>query len=1018
MDETGLGTGASKRRVTIFYVVLFAAAALAAAFSFSAGEDEAAAPPIAGTYAVEEGSDCLGETFDVKQSGEFVNLTDPDGKVSGSLRFEQPELTGDVGCVDGSTAEIDATVGDETIEGTLDGQPLVATLDADPPPPGTPAPKPPDSITSDYMITPRSACLGGRMEIEEADDGALEVIIANETRGEVTYSEGDLEGTATCAEGGEATLMGEAADRTITLTITPEAPAGEEEEVAAEEEGAAAGGGGGAGPAAEEEAAEEPAAAAAPEKVTATKRREFGETLAHFFIAVVVIMLVARLFGTLAVKLRQPRVMGEVIAGICLGPTLLGAISPELQTAIFPSDIIPFLGVVANLGLIFYMFLVGLELDTRQLKGRVSQAFAISNMSVVFPLVLGIAVAVPIYSLVGPDKEFVAFALFMGVAMSITAFPVLARILVERRMLKRPVGAIAMASAAVDDVTAWFLIALASAVAVAGEALEVFETIGLALVFCAVMFGVIRPVISRASSAYDEAGRVPAAWFAAILAGVLLSAYATESIGIALIFGAFVMGMVMPRHAGLTEDVTGKIEDFVVILLLPLFFTYTGLRTDVGLLDRPELWLLTIALIAVAIIGKLAGAYIAGRIVGFASKPAAVIGILMNTRGLTELIVLNLALEKGVISDALFAALVLMALVTTFMAGPLLRLVDRENEFGAPVEEEFEEARKDSLAAFPAIEVPERSILLAPQDESGLPQLLALAEPMARSEPPREVILARPVLPPRGAAAGVRPGLQTENKLLLEATAHTQEARDRLLADGIAARAVAFISPDPAEDIIRVAERENVDIVLVDGRRPLLGEGVPRGEVGVVLRDTPCDVAVVVAREDQTLAPGPESSIVVPFGGAEHDWAALELGAWIASATKAPLRLLGAAGETEETSKVSRLLADAGLLVQQYAGVAAEPLIAEPGGVSIIESAESAGLLVIGLSPRWREEGLGPTRSEIARAAPAPIAFVRRGSRPGALAPSDEFTHFTWSSPGMVPPGAGNPIGGSSKGGE
>ena len=463
------------------------------------------------------------------------------------------------------------------------------------------------------------------------------------------------------------------------------------------------------------------------------------------------------------------------------------------------------------------------------------------------------------------------------------------------------------------------------------------------------------------------------------------------------------MGMVMPRHAGLTEDVTGRIEDFVVILLLPLFFAYTGLRTNIGLLDRPELWLLTLALIAVAIVGKLAGAYIAARVVGMTSKPAAVIGTLMNTRGLTELIVLNLALEAGVISEALFASLVLMALVTTFMAGPMLRLIDRENEYGAPVEEEFEEARKESQSEFPALEVPDRSILLAPQDPSGLPQLLALAEPMARSEPPREVILARPVSPPRSAAAGVRGGLQTENRLLEDATAQVHEARDRLVAQGIAARAVAFISPDPAADVIRVADRENVDIVLVDGRRPLLGEGVPRGEVGVVLRDTPCDVAVVVAREDQKVEPGPESSVVVPFGGAEHDWAALELGAWIASATNAPLRLLGAAGETEETSKVSRLLADAGLLVQQYAGVPAEPVIAEPGGVSVIEAAESAGLLVIGLSARWREEGLGPTRSEIAKAAPAPIAFVRRGSRPGALAPSDEFTHFTWSSPGMVP---------------
>ena len=180
-----------------------------------------------------------------------------------------------------------------------------------------------------------------------------------------------------------------------------------------------------------------------------------------------------------------------------------------------------------------------------------------------------------------------AFALFMGVSMSITAFPVLARILVERRMLKRPVGALVLACAAIDDVTAWFLIALATAVAVAGTGSDVVETIVLALAFCLVMGFAVRPLLSRVSSAYDEAGRVPGGWVALIFAGVLLSAYTTEEIGIALIFGAFVMGLVMPRHAELTEDVTGRIEDFTVTLLLPLFFAFTGLKTNMGLLDRP-----------------------------------------------------------------------------------------------------------------------------------------------------------------------------------------------------------------------------------------------------------------------------------------------------------------------------------------------------------------------------------------------------------------------------------------------
>ncbi|MGH2838303.1 MAG: cation:proton antiporter, partial [Thermoleophilaceae bacterium] len=689
-------------------------------------------------------------------------------------------------------------------------------------------------------------------------------------------------------------------------------------------------------------------------------------------------------------------------------PTILGAIAPELQAALFPEDIIPFIGVVAQLGLIFYMFMVGLELDLAQLKGRIGQVAAISNASVALPMVLGLVVALPIYELVGPDKKFVAFALFMGVSMSITAFPVLARILVERRMLKRPLGALTLACAAIDDVTAWFLIALATAVAVAGNASDVVETIVLALAFCLVMGLAVRPLLGRVSTAYDEAGRVPATWIVAIFAGVLLSAYTTEEIGIALIFGAFVMGLIMPRHAGLTEDVTGRIEDFTITLLLPLFFAFTGLKTNMGLLDRPELWIMTGVLLAVAITGKFFGAAIAARLTGFKWREAGVIGTLMNTRGLTELIVLNLALEKGVISDALFAMLVIMALITTLMAGPMLRLLDPRNEYGAPIEEELVEARELSLAEFPAIAVPEQSILVAPQGEAALPQLLSLAEPLARSDPPRELITARLVRPPRGGWA--RGGLQTENRMLGEATAETSEARDELIEKGIAARAVAFVSTDPGEDLVRLSQSEEIALVLMDGRRPLLGEGVPRGDVGQVLREAPSDVAVLVAKEGQAVLPGPGKSVVVPFGGAEHDWAALEIGAWISSATAAPLRLLGAAGQTEERTKVTRLLGDAGLLVQQYAGVQAQPVVAEEGREGLIEVAADAGLLVIGLSDRWREEGLGPTRSEIAKAAPAPVLFVRRGTRPGALAPREDVTRFTWSSPGMAGFTPGQPL--------
>ena len=516
----------------------------------------------------------------------------------------------------------------------------------------------------------------------------------------------------------------------------------------------------------------------AGEKFTATKQRsDFNKLVAAVFLSIAIVLIVARLFGILAVKLGEPRVMGEVIAGLALGPSLLGALSPNLQATFFPSDILPALGVVANLGLIFYMFLVGLEVDRGQLKGKVAQAAAISNASVAVPLLLGIAVALPLYKLIGPDKKFVAFALFMGVAMSITAFPVLARILAERRMLKRPVGALAIACAAIDDVTAWFLIALATTIAVVRHGFgDVLKTIAEAAVYILIMVLIVRRIVARMATAFDEVGRIPGAWFAGIIVGVLLSAYVTEEINIAFIFGAFVMGMVMPRHARLSEEITRRIDDFVVTLLLPVFFVYTGLRTNIGLLDRPELWLLTLLLIAVAILGKLAGAAIAARVAGYDWKASAVIGTLMNTRGLTELIVLNLALDVGAISNTLFAMLVIMAVVTTLMAGPLLKLLDPKNKYGRAVEDEFADAALAAVQAHPELPVPERSILVAPETDAAIGQLVALAEPLARSEPPRELIVARLVRPPRGAGAGVRGGLQSENLLLERASRADQRA--------------------------------------------------------------------------------------------------------------------------------------------------------------------------------------------------------------------------------------------------
>jgi Kef-type K+ transport system membrane component KefB len=605
---------------------------------------------------------------------------------------------------------------------------------------------------------------------------------------------------------------------------------------------------------------------------------------------------------------------------------------------------------------------------------------------------------VPLYTVLAPSTKFVAFAVFVGVSMSVTAFPVLARIISERRMLKSPLGTLALSAAALNDVSAWLLIALAVAIAGAGTGLDVVETLVLTAAFLALMALAVRPVLARAAIAYDEAGRVPGNWLAIIFAGVILSAITTEEIGVAVILGAFTMGLVMPRHAGLSHEVTQRVEDFVLVLLLPLYFAYTGLRTDVGQLGQGDLLLITLGLVAIAIVGKFGGTVIAARTMNLRWRESTALGTLMNTRGLTELIVLNIALDDGVISSALFTSLVVMAIVTTLMTGPLMRVIDPKNKFGTPPEDELAAAPRISL---PDIEIPSRAILVAPQSDQALMPLLSLAELLAQSEPPRELILARLVPPPRGSS--VRGGLQTEAYEVKESSDLVERARLQLLDEGIASRALTVASADPAADLLRLSQADEIDLVLLDGRRPLLGDGVPREGVGEVLEHAPSDVAVLVAREGANVAPSQGSVVLVPFGGADHDWAALELAAWLCAASGATLQLLGPPGKTDDGKDSGNMLSNAALLVRQYAGVTATALVAEPGREGIVAAASRAGLLVVGLSERWRQEGLGETRRAIARSAPAPIVFVRRGERPGALAPPEDATRFAWSTAGVEP---------------
>lgn len=642
---------APRRPLVRFYAGLAAFAVVGLTLSFILGSDKQPERDFSGRYDVGRSNGCLGRTFDLRQSGQFAALASPGG-ADGSLRVDSGRITGTIECVDSKRLRASLVARPGSIAGLIGTSKLTATRVASTPPPEVQRSARPTDVAGTFELTPPSVCLGSEIEIEEAGR-AVELAGAGRIAGSGVYVKetGRLTGEMTCVDGSAARIAGDAADRTIVIEVVSRGRGDE---------------------------------AGLAERIEATETRELSDAVAAFLLSLIVIVIAARLLGGLAVLLHQPRVMGEVVAGIALGPTVLGALAPDLSASLFPIDLINTLGIVANFGVIFFMFIIGARLDIEKLRLRIGHAVAVSNASLVIPMVLGAAAAVPAYELVAPEVDFTEFALFMAVAMSITAFPVLARILEERGLLSRSIGATALAAAAIDDVSAWFLIALATAFATSGSAGEVTATIGLAAGFCLCMFLIVRPLLSRALRARDGDRPLSATWLAGLLAAVLLSAYVTEWIGIAVIFGAFLMGLVMPRESGVAEETIGRIEDFVVILLLPVFFAYTGLRTNVALLDDPELWLIAGGLLLVAIVGKFAGAMLGARVAGMDWRRSAVLGTLMNTRGLTELIALNLALDLGVISEALFTCLVLMALVTTFMAGPLLNLLESRENREAP----------------------------------------------------------------------------------------------------------------------------------------------------------------------------------------------------------------------------------------------------------------------------------------------------------------------------------------------
>lgn len=591
-------------------------------------------------------------------------------------------------------------------------------------------------------------------------------------------------------------------------------------------------------------------------------------------VEVLIVIGLSRLVGLAFRSIKQPLVIGEIVAGIMLGPSLFGLVAPHLAVTLFPPETIPFLNVLSQVGLIFFMFLIGLELNPKYLGGQLEVAVLTSHVSILVPFSLGTLLAVILYPLVSnASVSFTAFALFLGAAMSITAFPVLARIITENNLQGTRLGTLALTCAAVDDVTAWCLLAVAIAVARTGNFAGAIPTIIASIVYIGLMLTVGRWFLQRLAKHYLRAGRLSQLLLAGIYMGVVASALITELIGIHLIFGAFLLGAAMPKNEDLVRELAVKTEDFVLIFLLPIFFAYSGLKTQIGLLNRPELWLLCALILGVAIAGKYVGTYVAARVSGINKREASALGWLMNTRGLTELIVLNIGLELGVISPLIFTMLVIMALVTTFMTSPLLEWTYPKRLIRLDVVEPELEAETATSATDAETYIRPYRILVPvanPSTQKGLVQLAAsiainsrhpaVVNPLSLIELEEDYAFESTPVEVDRLIAQRRQQLE---KLIN--TLEPPETRSHV-------HPIVRISSNVARETAQIAALKQVDLILVGWHRPAFSSNRLGGRVGQMLTTAPVDVAVFVDKGGDRL-----QSLLVPYSANIHDDLALIL---------------------------------------------------------------------------------------------------------------------------------------------
>ncbi len=411
-------------------------------------------------------------------------------------------------------------------------------------------------------------------------------------------------------------------------------------------------------------------------------RQNANDPLSRLFLQLLVIIAASRLGGWVFMRCGQPAVVGEMVAGILLGPSLFGLIFPNAFQYVFLPSSLGALKLFSQIGVCLFMFCVGMELDIAQVRQKAHTAVVVSHASIIIPYFLGVVLALFLYSSYAqPGASFTAFGLFMGISMSITAFPVLARIMQERGLSRDLLGTTAITCAAVDDVTAWCILAFVVAVGRATNVAAAAFNLVLVILFVGLMLLAIKPTLLRLLGRSELERADPGKGVLALIVSVVLAAaFCTELIGIHALFGAFLAGTIMPTAGDFREKLAVRVENFSSVLLLPLFFAFTGLRTRIDLLNDATGWLICVVVVAVATLGKLGGSAVTARITGMPWRESFQLGALMNTRGLMELIALNLGYDLGILSAHIFTMLVMMALVTTAMTGPLLSFFTAKNQ--------------------------------------------------------------------------------------------------------------------------------------------------------------------------------------------------------------------------------------------------------------------------------------------------------------------------------------------------